>query len=144
MLGSSLISTSGAGGGGESFGYGGAAAQTPAAGAWSDFVDAAGRALGDTRADGRGQLSKALSMAARAYEVADQAVVARPPGQAMSWGGSGPLGVRREFGSEGGDETAGADPFADAIEFGFSSPRGRPTGEITSTRRGPACRGRLR
>jgi ApbE superfamily uncharacterized protein (UPF0280 family) len=71
MLGSSLISTSGAGGGGESFSYGGAAAQTPAAGAWSDFVDAAGRALGDTVQTVEG-MSKALSMAARAYEVADQ------------------------------------------------------------------------
>jgi ApbE superfamily uncharacterized protein (UPF0280 family) len=71
MLGSSMMITSGTGGGGESFSYGAAAAQTPAAGAWSDFVDAASRALGDTVQTVEG-LSKALSTAARAYEIADQ------------------------------------------------------------------------
>jgi hypothetical protein len=72
MLGSTMISTSGAGGGDESLGYGGAAAQTPAAGAWSDFVDTADRALRDTvqTVDG---MSKALSLAARAYWIADEA-----------------------------------------------------------------------
>lgn len=72
MLGSSLMSTSGAGGGGENFSYGAAAAQTPAAGAWSDFVDAAGRALSDSVQSVEG-MSKALSTAARAYEIADEA-----------------------------------------------------------------------
>jgi hypothetical protein len=72
ILGSTMIATSGVGGGGESFNYGGAAAQTPAAGAWSDFVDAAGRALRDTVQTVEG-MSKALSMAARAYEIADEA-----------------------------------------------------------------------
>jgi len=72
ILGSTMINTSGAGGGGESLGYGGAAAQTPAAGAWSDFVNSADRALRDTVETVEG-LSKALSTAARAYEIADEA-----------------------------------------------------------------------
>jgi hypothetical protein len=72
MLGSSLINTSGAGGGGESFPFGGAAAQTPAAGAWSDFVDAADQMLRSTT-QAVDDMSKALSTAARAYQVADQA-----------------------------------------------------------------------
>jgi hypothetical protein len=72
MLGSSMISTSGAGSGGASLGDSGAAAQTPAAGAWSDFVDTADRALRDT-VQTVDDMSKALSMAARAYWIADQA-----------------------------------------------------------------------
>lgn len=72
MLGSSMIATSGAGGGGESFSYGGAAAQTPAAAAWSDFVETADRVLRDS-VQSVEDMSKALSMAARAYQVADQA-----------------------------------------------------------------------
>ena len=72
MLGSTMINTSGAGGGGGSLGYGGAAAQTPAAGAWSDFVDSADRALRDTVQTVE-DMSRALATAARAYQIADQA-----------------------------------------------------------------------
>ena len=72
MLGSSLINTSGIAGGGESFPFGSAAAQTPAAGAWSEFVDRAEQMLRSS-AQAVDDMSNALSTAARAYQVADQA-----------------------------------------------------------------------
>jgi hypothetical protein len=56
-------------------GVSGAAAQTPAAGAWSGFVARADRALanGDEVC---GDLARALRDAAQAYEIADQATAA--------------------------------------------------------------------
>lgn len=51
-------------------GDGGAAVGTPAAGAWSGFVDAADRSLRGSQA-AVGDLSTALGVAARAYRWAD-------------------------------------------------------------------------
>ena len=50
---------------------GGAAAGTPAAAAWSQFADAAGRSVADSH-QAVGELSRALSLAARIYEIADE------------------------------------------------------------------------
>jgi hypothetical protein len=53
----------------------GAAAQTPVAGAWADFVGRADRALVDAD-DVSDDLARALSGAARAYELSDEATAA--------------------------------------------------------------------
>jgi Excreted virulence factor EspC, type VII ESX diderm len=53
----------------------GGAAGTPLAGAWSEFVERADAALRDTHAAVDG-LSRSLSVAARAYEWADQSSAA--------------------------------------------------------------------
>jgi hypothetical protein len=55
----------------EMLGCGGAAAGTPVAGVWSEFVDAADRISRDSYSGVTG-LSRGLGLAARAYEVADQ------------------------------------------------------------------------
>ena len=75
-LGATLIGTSVlVGGSADLGGLSGAAAQTPVAGAWSDFVDRAGRALIDAD-EVSGDLARGLSEAARAYELSDDAVAA--------------------------------------------------------------------
>ena len=56
-------------------GVSGAAAQTPVAGVWGEFVGRAGRALIDAD-EVSGDLVRALSEAARAYELSDQAAAA--------------------------------------------------------------------
>ncbi|HEY4829868.1 MAG TPA: hypothetical protein VIH85_24110 [Solirubrobacteraceae bacterium] len=52
-------------------GCGGAAAETPVAGVWSEFVDAADRVSRDA-STGLTGLSRGLGLAGRAYEIADQ------------------------------------------------------------------------
>jgi hypothetical protein len=70
MLGSSMIVTSGVGQGSAQLSDGGAAAGTPVAGAWMSFVDRADQALGNT-SEVVVDLSRALRLAATAYELAD-------------------------------------------------------------------------
>jgi hypothetical protein len=72
LLGSSLIRTSGVGQGTANVGSAGAAAQTPLAGAWSDFVDRADKAL-SVQYEVVDDLARALSIAATAYQVTDEA-----------------------------------------------------------------------
>jgi hypothetical protein len=72
MMASSLVGTSGLGEGMLVMGPPDAAAQTPAAGAWSQFVENADRALRSVH-ESVADLSNALSMAARAYQLSDQA-----------------------------------------------------------------------
>jgi len=75
-LGSAVIAAGGSvvGAGGLG-GVSGAAAQTPVAGAWGEFVGRAGRALLDAD-EVSGDLVRALSEAARAYQLSDQAAAA--------------------------------------------------------------------
>jgi hypothetical protein len=53
----------------------GAAAQTPAAGAWSHFAEQAGRAVADAD-EVSGDLARALTASANAYELSDEATAA--------------------------------------------------------------------
>ena len=75
-LGSAVIAAGGSvvGAGGLG-GVSGAAAQTPVAGVWGEFVGRAGRALIDAD-EVSGDLVRALSEAARAYQLSDQAAAA--------------------------------------------------------------------
>jgi hypothetical protein len=80
FTGSALMATSGASVGSAAWsGVSGAAAQTPVAGAWSDFVERAGQALVDVD-EVSGDLSRALSTAATAYVVSDDATAASMEG----------------------------------------------------------------
>lgn len=73
FTGSALIEVGGSvGSSGRLGGVAGAAAQTPAAGAWSDFAGRADRTLIDAE-QVCGDLARALSEAARAYELSDEA-----------------------------------------------------------------------
>jgi hypothetical protein len=65
-LGGSVGSSAGLGG------VSGAAAQTPVSGAWAEFVGRADRALLDAD-EVSSELARALSGAARAYELSDEA-----------------------------------------------------------------------